>query len=76
MGGKLGPDGLVIGGRILRRAVDEVKENAASLDMAEEAVAGPAPSCAPSMRPGMSASTNSRFAILTTPRFGCSVVKG
>ena len=36
----------------------------------------PAPSCAPSIRPGMSASTNSRPSARTTPRPGCSVVNG
>ena len=37
----------------------------------------PAPSCAPSIRPGMSARTNSSVAFSrTTPSCGCSVVKG
>ena len=36
----------------------------------------PAPSDAPSIRPGMSASTKSTLPARTTPRFGCSVVKG
>ena len=35
-----------------------------------------APSLAPSIRPGMSAITNSRSPTFTTPRPGCSVVKG
>ena len=36
----------------------------------------PAPSCAPSIRPGMSASTKSLSPARTTPRLGCSVVNG
>ena len=36
----------------------------------------PRPSCAPSIRPGISASTNSFSSSATTPRLGCSVVKG
>jgi hypothetical protein len=43
-----------------RSCLHEVEEHPAALDVAEEAVAEPAPSEAPSIRPGMSASTNSR----------------
>jgi hypothetical protein len=36
----------------------------------------PAPECAPSSRPGMSAHTADRKSTSTTPRLGTSVVKG
>jgi len=53
-----------------------VEQHAAALDMAEEAVAKAGALVAPSINPGISASTNSRPSIDMTPSWGCSVVKG
>ena len=67
-----------IGVLVERRDVHEVQQQVGALQVAQELVArGPAPSAAPSIRPGMSATTNERLvSTRTTPRFGCSVVKG
>ena len=46
-----------------RRDVDDVQQQARALQMAQERWPRPAPSAAPSMRPGMSATTKLRFVV-------------
>jgi hypothetical protein len=53
-----------------------VHERRAALDVAQEVVAEPAPSLAPSIRPGTSATVNVVSPAVTTPRLGTSVVNG
>ena len=72
-------DPLLLLGRALvdRREVEQQDEDPRPLDVAEELVArDPRPSAAPSISPGMSATTNSWSRKRTTPRLGSSVVKG
>ena len=59
-----------------RRRIEEDDQDPRPLDVTKELVAETFPDAAPSMRPGMSAMTNSRPSKLTTPRFGTSVVNG
>ena len=59
VGGELAADRALGADHILLGAVDQVQEHGAALDMAEEAVAEPGAFAAPSISPGMSASTNS-----------------
>ena len=68
-------DGIGVG--VHRRNVDEVQQQPRALQVARNWWPSPAPSAAPSIRPGMSAITKLRFtSTRTTPRCGCRVVKG
>ena len=59
------------------RDVEQVDQHGRAREVAQEAVPSPWPSCAPSIRPGMSASTKLRSSSTrTTPRCGTSVVNG
>lgn len=74
---QLGVDGLVVGQRVLRCTVQQVDQQPGALHVAQELVAQAGPSAAPSMSPGRSATTKlCRPSSVTTPRFGCRVVKG
>ena len=77
---ELAADGVEVLDRVaarLARDVHQVDQHLRALDVAQELVAEPVPSCAPSMRPGTSATTKLRSSLrLTTPRWGVSVVKG
>ena len=61
--------------RIVAGGVDQVDQDAAPFDMAQEPVANARAFGAPAIRPGISATTNSRPLWLTTPNCGRSVVK-
>ena len=74
-------DRLVVANRVGRRAIDNVHEQPAPLNVAQKARPKPTPSCAPSSKPGMSAMTiveKPSFAPSAghTPRLGVTVVKG
>ena len=58
------------------REVEEQDEHARALDVAQELMTEPPTLRAPSMSPGMSASTSSCSSKRTTPRCGSSVVNG
>ena len=69
-------DGAVVFGYGIRGAIHQMQQHLAALDMGENWIPRPRPSDAPSIRPGMSAITNSAPSMPTTPRFGTNVVKG
>ena len=59
-----------------RRAVEDVHQHRAALDVAQELQAEALALLAPGIRPGTSATVNTVSPASTTPRFGTSVVNG
>ena len=67
--------GVVLAGD-LGGEVEHVHQQARALHVRKELMAEPAPTLAPSIRPGMSATTSWRSSDSSTPSTGSSVVKG
>ena len=76
VGFEFAPHRLVVGDHVLRCRINEMQENAATFDMSEETVAESGAIVRALDQTRNVCKTKSTSPARTTPRFGCSVVKG